>query len=59
MHSFRQIEKQDAENQIDGQKLHALKPIGFPVDVDLKNQMHGFVVLWRLSLRGEAGPFSF
>src|SRR6516165_3301233 len=39
--SLRQVEKQDAENQIDGQKLHALKPIGFAVAVDLKDQMHG------------------
>jgi hypothetical protein len=41
MRSLRQVEKQDPENQIDGQKLHALKPIRFPVAVDLKNQMHG------------------
>lgn len=39
--SLRQVEKQDAENQIDGQKLHALKPIRFAVAVDLKKQMHG------------------
>src|ERR1700739_1248959 len=38
---LRQVIKQDTENQIDGQKLHALKPIGFAVAVDLKNQMHG------------------
>src|SRR5208283_4485585 len=39
--SLRQVEKQDPENQIDGQKLYALKPIRFAVAVDLKKQMHG------------------
>jgi hypothetical protein len=34
--SLRQVEKQDAKNQIDGQKLHAFRPIRFPVAVDLK-----------------------
>jgi hypothetical protein len=38
--SFWQVKKQDAENQIDGQKLHTLKPIRFAVTVDLKDQMH-------------------
>jgi hypothetical protein len=32
-----QIEKQDTENQIDGQKLHTLKPVRLAVTVDLKN----------------------
>ena len=40
MGAFRQVEKQDAENQINGQKLHALEPIRFAIAVDLKNQMH-------------------
>src|SRR5262245_31155953 len=35
--SLWQVKKQDAENQIDRQKLHALKPIRFAVAVDLKN----------------------
>ena len=39
MRSFRKVEKQDAQNQVERQKLHALKPIGFTVTVDLKNQM--------------------
>ena len=39
--SLGQVEKQDPENQIDGQKLHALKPIRLAVAVDLKKQMHG------------------
>jgi hypothetical protein len=37
VHSLRQVEKQDAKNQIDGQKLHALKPIRLAIAVDLKN----------------------
>jgi len=41
MRSFRKVEKQDAQNQVERQKLHALKPIGFTVTIDLKNQMYG------------------
>src|SRR5260370_6031039 len=40
MRSFRKVEKQDAQNQVERQKLHALKPIGFTVTVDLKNQVY-------------------
>jgi len=38
--TLRQIEKQDSENQIEGQKLRALQPVRFAVAVDLKDQMH-------------------
>src|SRR5215472_4273408 len=36
-----QIEKQNAQNQIDRKQLHSLEPIRFAVAVDLKDQLHG------------------
>jgi hypothetical protein len=45
MRSLRQVEKQDPENQIDEQKLHALKPIGFAVAVGRLTKLGGHASL--------------
>jgi hypothetical protein len=57
--SFRQVEKQDAKNQIDGQRLHALKPVRFAVHyrrepVDALTPEKVFAARWALALLGEA-----
>ena len=37
---FGQIKKQDAQDQVDREKLHALNPVRFPVSADLKNDIN-------------------
>ncbi len=37
---FGQIEKQDAQDQVDREKLHALNPVRFPVSADLKDDVN-------------------
>jgi len=37
---FRQEEKQDAENQVNREKLHALDPVRFAVTADLKEDVN-------------------
>src|SRR5205823_14885849 len=37
---FGQIEKQDAQDQVDREKLHSLNPVRFPVSADLKDDVN-------------------
>ena len=38
--SFRQIKKQNAENDVNGEKLNAFDPVGFAVAADLKQDVN-------------------
>jgi hypothetical protein len=38
--SFRQIKKQNPENDVNGEKLDAFDPVGFAVAADLKQDVN-------------------